>query len=347
MANKRNNPQAGKAKEKDGWWQQLATSVKQWLFPRLIKLVEALRALRQWLVQYRIDLFIFIFITTFFIFLVSGLVQEWVSDLSGDDGERGGTLKRGILTSVGIGFSGAMLWKWLTQHRINWLIFIFIIIFVVSIFSDPVPEWINYLLGNNDEQGGTLKQETFKRGALTFIGLGIGGLVLWKRVISAEQQAEASREENELTKAGHTQERLRNSIDHLGSKETSVRIGAAYELYHLAKDREEYRETVCDILCGHIRQKTQEEDYKKEQKNGPSEEIKTFLRLLCGKEEPFRKCRKYPIDLFYSFLQGANLSGAPSAGGELIGGPICRGRTYRGPICRGRTYRGPICRGRT
>ena len=207
------------------------------------------------------------------------------------------------------------LWRWLNQHPINWFMAVFIFIFVVCIFFDPVPKLISYLLGDGN-----------KRGTLTFIGVGIGGLVLWKRTISAEQQAKAMNdtarnqvEENKLTEAGHTQERLKTSIEHLGKNKESVRIGAAYELYHLAKVRE-YRETACDILCGHIRQKTQEEDYKKKHGKQPPEELKTFLNLLCRRKEegkeggPFRECQ---IDLSPSFLQGAGLSKAQLQGANL------------------------------
>ena len=81
------------------------------------------------------------------------------------------------------------------------------------------------LLGTNN------KNET-----LTFIGLGIGGLALWQRAISAGQQAEAmkvaaynqakaTKSQADATKqieVGHIQERLKNSIEHLGNKEASA-----------------------------------------------------------------------------------------------------------------------------
>ena len=35
-----------------------------------------------------------------------------------------------------------------------------------------------------------------------------------------------------------------------------MRLGGAYELFHLAQDTEELRQTVLDILCAHIRQTT-------------------------------------------------------------------------------------------
>ena len=64
MADKQNNPQAREAEEKtECRRQRLATPVKQWL------------------VQHRINLLIFIFIIPFFTVLVFGSVPEWVSYL--------------------------------------------------------------------------------------------------------------------------------------------------------------------------------------------------------------------------------------------------------------------------
>ena len=38
------------------------------------------------------------------------------------------------------------------------------------------------------------------------------------------------------TEQGQRQDRLKNAIEHLGHKSDSVRLGGAYELFHLAKD---------------------------------------------------------------------------------------------------------------
>ena len=127
------------------------------------------------------------------------------------------------------------------------------------------------------------------------IGVVIGGLKIWQR--------------SEHQKAEHVQERLKTSIEHLGDDKAYVRTGAAYELYHLAKDYEDYRETVCHILCGHIRQTTQETNYQKQHANKPSEEIQTFLNLLCGKEKG-KIFNSYQRDLNSSFLKRAILDDA-------------------------------------
>jgi len=47
---------------------------------------------------------------------------------------------------------------------------------------------------------------------------------------ATEEQAEA----NKNTESGQRQERLRSAIEHLGHEQVSVRLGGAYELFHLA-----------------------------------------------------------------------------------------------------------------
>ena len=220
------------------------------------------------------------------------------------------------------------------------IIIILIVIFLAVISSEHALAFMRHLLGTDD-----------KGGTLTFIGLGIGGLVLWHRTVSVGKQAEAMSDaarnqvkKNELTEAGHTQERMKTSIEHLGNDKTSVRIGAAYELYHLAKNKE-YRETVCDILCGHIRQKTREENYREQQKNEPSEEIETFLELLKAflelpRGEEKIPSRKRQVNLSSSFLRGADLSGAYLQGAKLIKGSVAGGKLIKGSVAGGKLIKG-------
>ena len=188
---------------------------------------------------------------------------------------------------------------------LDWLIIISIIVFILVMF----------LLGSCYPSTSIecLLDTSTKKETLTFIGLGIGGLVLWKRAQSAEKHAEAmvkttehQAETNKITEIGHVQERLKTSIEHLGHEKVSVRIGAAHELYHLAANLEGYRETVCDILCSHIRQTTQETGYQKTYTNKPSEEIQTFLNLVCGRRKGY-VFNSHQRDLASSYLKGASL----------------------------------------
>ena len=134
---------------------------------------------------------------------------------------------------------------------------------------------------------------------------------------TAESQARATEEQakaNQHTEEGQRQERLKNAIEHLGHKSDSVRLGGAYELFHLAKDtlkedaKEKLSQTVLDILCAHIRQTTGESKYRETHKSKPSEEVQSLLTLLfVQRHKVFKDCH---INLQGSWLNGASLSRA-------------------------------------
>ena len=125
---------------------------------------------------------------------------------------------------------------------------------------------------------------------------------------TANEQANATKNQAKATEnieEGQRQERLKNAIEHLGHGSDSVRMGGAYELFHLAKDTEKLRQTVLDILCAHIRQTTGEDKYKEKHGEKPSEEIQSLLTLLFAQEHDiFEGCF---INLQGSYLNGANL----------------------------------------
>ena len=153
--------------------------------------------------------------------------------------------------------------------------------FVSVMISETLKEWIGPLLGLSE-----------KNEILTYLGIGMGALLVALQALmsyrranameetanaqikAAEQQAianqnaqlalqqerqrmeetvKAQARANENTEKGLRQERLKNAIEHLGNDSDSVRLGGAYELFHLAQDTFELRQTVLDILCAHIR----------------------------------------------------------------------------------------------
>ena len=94
-----------------------------------------------------------------------------------------------------------------------------------------------------------------------------------------------------------------------------MRLGGAYELFHLAEDTEDLRQTVLDILCAHIRRTTGESVYQEAHKSNPSEEVQSLLTLLFVQEqEVFKVCH---INLQGSYLNGADLSMACLKGAVL------------------------------
>ena len=158
-----------------------------------------------------------------------------------------------------------------------------------------------------------------KNETLKFLGIGMGGVLValqalmsYKRAKAMEQTAEAQADAAKAqadavskTEQGQRQDRLKNAIEHLGHESDSVRLGGAYELFHLAEDTEDLRQTVLDILCAHIRQTTSEDKYREKHKSKPSEEIQSLLTLLfVQKHEAFKGCH---INLQESWLNGADI----------------------------------------
>ena len=210
--------------------------------------------------------------------------------------------------------------------------------FFAVMFFDTTVESAGSLLGITGDPNNTKKNDI-----LRFIGIAMGGIIIllqalasYRRAkamedaakaqaVAAKAQAEGAKaqaegakaqaegakaqaEANQNTERGQQQERLKNAIEHLGHKSDSVRLGGAYELFHLAQDNRELNQTVLDILCAHIRQTTNEKKYQNHYSLEPSEEIQGLLTLLFAREhEVFSGCH---INLQASWLKGAELSRA-------------------------------------
>ena len=124
-------------------------------------------------------------------------------------------------------------------------------------------------------------------------------------IIEIAQSKEEQAKTNPNAEQGQQQERLKNAIDHLGHASDSVRMGGAHELFHLAKDNPELRQTVMDILCFHIRNTTKKEEYRKTQKSKPSEEVQSLMTLLFVQDHDV--FRGLPVNLQNSWLNGVKL----------------------------------------
>ena len=188
------------------------------------------------------------------------------------------------------------------------LLVVLVVVFVGVLSFEYVEKHTSKLL---DLPG---KNETLK-----FLGIGMGGVLValqalmsYKRAKAMEQtaeaQADAARAQADAvskTEQGQRQDRLKNAIEHLGHESDSVRLGGAYELFHLAEDTEDLRQTVLDILCAHIRRTTGESEYREKHKSKPSEEIQSLLTsLFVQKHEAFKGCH---INLQESWLNGADI----------------------------------------
>ena len=222
------------------------------------------------------------------------------------------------------------------NRLLTFLVFLLVVlaaVFGCVVFSDN-PEWIFKGLGVS----GTTSP---KYEALKFLGIGMGGLLIAIQAAianrrasamdkTASAQAKATEEQakaNRHTEQGQRQERLKNAIEHLGHESDSVRMGGAYELFHLARDTQdpdakELRQTVLDILCAHIRQTTRERSYRVEYDSKPSVEVQSLLTLLFVQaHDVFRDLR---INLRGSWLKGAGLQKARLEKAVLTGAHLQR-----------------------
>lgn len=205
-------------------------------------------------------------------------------------------------------------------------------IFLMVLFSGSAEKFILQLFGLEESQ---------KYEALKFLGIGMGGVLLAlqaliasKRAKAMENTANAQLGANQATGRGQRQERMKNAIEHLGNASDSVRLGGAYELFHLAEDTEDLgqRQTVLDILCAHIRWTTRERkyrettdetaytEYREKYPSNPSEEIQSLLTLLfVQKYEVFIGL---DINLQGSWLNGSNLVQARLEKAVLVGAQL-------------------------
>ena len=206
----------------------------------------------------------------------------------------------------------ASLWKApVLQGVLISVLFLWAAVFVASMFSG---NFVQYL---QPKFGITEKQEL-----MTFLGVGMGGLLLALQAVTAYRRSKAMEDNvSEQTKANkHTEEgllqgRLRDAIEHLGNKSDSVRLGGAYELFHLANDNASLRKTVLDILSAHIRVTTRRSDYRAKFEWEPSEEIESLLELLFTK--PHNVFDGLLKDLGGSWLNGIKLPHARLNGAWL------------------------------
>ncbi len=204
------------------------------------------------------------------------------------------------------------------QYSLVGLLVMLVTLFSSVVFCETCEGWVGERLGLHT-----------KNSILKFLGIGMGGVLLalqalmsYKRAKALEDtanaqaeaakaQAKATEEQvkaNQNTEQGQRQERLKNAVEHLGHDNASVRLGGAYELFHLAQDTKELRKTVLDILCSHIRRTTGESKYREKYQSKPSEEIQSLLTLLFVQEHNVFK--GLHINLQGSWLDMANLRGA-------------------------------------
>ena len=165
----------------------------------------------------------------------------------------------------------------------------------------------------------------------------VSGVIAIVGLILFYQRLKKQEEQIDLQRKQRTDDRFTTAVELLGSSETSARTGAIYSLYHLAIEDKKYRKEVAQILCSHIRSKTNEPDYKEEHKERPSNEIQSTIDLLLKNQDgnkglycqDFAKEKSFPqanfeyaylvkADFYEAQCQGANFNNAQCQGANFI-----------------------------
>ena len=106
------------------------------------------------------------------------------------------------------------------------------------------------------------------------------------------------------------QDRLKNAIEHLGHESDSVRLGGAYELFHLAEDTEGFApDSARHSLRPYPPDDRRKTNIGKTHKSKPSEEIQSLLDIAVRTET--RRFSQISTSICKeSYLNAADIRGA-------------------------------------
>jgi hypothetical protein len=95
-----------------------------------------------------------------------------------------------------------------------------------------------------------------------------------------DKQEKQSNRQQEQFREQQRDARFASGVELLGNPHESTRIGGAYNLYFLARDFEELRPAVCEILCAHLRTVTSDKVYQETHTDEPSIEVQTIIDIM-------------------------------------------------------------------
>jgi hypothetical protein len=95
--------------------------------------------------------------------------------------------------------------------------------------------------------------EVIRNVGLLFGG-GIGLYLAWLRVTAANQQADASLRQAELTRREHVAELFNRAVGQLGDAKLEVRLAAIYTLRQIGQDFPDLTSAVFELLNAYLRE---------------------------------------------------------------------------------------------
>jgi hypothetical protein len=185
--------------------------------------------------------------------------------------------------------------------------------------------------------------DTESKATFTSIGSGLiaifGFIFIYQRLEKQQKQIDIQIDQLTIQINHRIDDRFNSAISLLGSSETSARTGAIYALHELAIEEEKYRRQIAQIMCSHIRSKTDETEYKDTHSERPSNEIQTTIDLLFKEKglygQEFARVVGFPkANLSHAYLMGAN-----------FGDALCRGAIFWKAECQGAVFMLAQCQG--
>ena len=192
-----------------------------------------------------------------------------------------------------------------------------------------------------------------KTEAIKLLGFAIAGVMASWGVVAANRRsdalaasakamadsAKAANNTANATEAGNRQRAFKDGVEHLGSDKPSVRQGGAHALFHLALEEEKLRASIAGVLCAHIRETTGKKFYQEKNKDKPSAEMQSFLRLLfmtevMDEESLSRFWQGITPDLRDGYFCGVKLESAQFQGAKL------RFAQFKGALLRRAQFEG-------
>jgi hypothetical protein len=187
------------------------------------------------------------------------------------------------------------IWQWVKKHRIGIGIGVGVVIFLLPFCCLAFHDWFGW--GSKELYTFGLELKDFMT---VWIALGgvvavVGGIVQTQRRINL-QEKQLERQDKQF----NTQQRdgrFASGVELLGNPHESTRIGGAYNLYFLARDFEELRPAVCEILCAHLRTIAHKSKFETEEQLAkyPKNEVQSIIDLLFRKHETDESGEEVPI----------------------------------------------------
>ena len=181
-----------------------------------------------------------------------------------------------------------------------------LMIFIWIMFSEYMLKLVSSWLGT----------ECSRTETLSSIGYGMGGILAVIGASALSHRADAQVENNKLIEKGQVNDRFQHATKNLGNQEINVRIASFYQFYYLAaknlktpKKTQEFRESIFEILCSHLRVLSHKLPYsEEEERRCLDEECQTLLDILF--KHKFKSGEKILTNhKFVANLQRAHLCG--------------------------------------